>query len=66
MNHIPIELCERKNYNRTRKILKKEFVRRDLIQPFENFIKSVKQANDGRKESVKSKNKLSFEVDKKS
>ena len=54
MNEIPIGLCERENYVRTLKILKKG-KRGPLHQP-DSFIKSKK------KENAKPKSKLSFDV----
>ena len=60
MNFIPIKLCERENYDRTMKLLKKDFGKCGPLRLFDNFIDFKKQAND--KENVKPKSKLSFDV----
>ena len=62
MNKIPIEMCERKKYDKTMKLLKKDFEKRGLLRLLDNFIKFKKQANDESKEDLKPKSKLSFDV----
>ena len=62
MNDLPIELCERKSYQRTTKILGKKFGKRGPLQRLDNFIKFKKQANEKTKENARSKSKLSFNV----
>ena len=54
MNNIPMELCERKSYKRTIKLLGGKFRKRRL----DSFIKYIQQ----QKNCPKSKCKLSFEV----
>ena len=57
MNDLLIELCERKNYKRTMKVLEKKFGKRVLLGRLENFTKYMTQAKN-----VKPKIKLSFDV----
>ena len=62
MNNIPIELCERENYEKTLKILLKEFGKRGSLQRLDNFINFKKQSNERNIEKIKPKSKLSFYV----
>ena len=62
MNEITIELCKREQYDRTTRLLAKDFGKRDLLGRLDNFIKYVNQAYGRNKEKTKSISKLSFDV----
>ena len=64
MNDIPIELCERNSYVKTKKMLEKAKEKCGMLQRLDNFIKSLKEASGKEKENSKPKSKLSFDVSK--
>ena len=60
MDEIVLELCERKQYAKTLKILRKKFGKCDSLRKLENFISFIQKRN--RAKFVKPISKLSFEV----
>ena len=64
MNDILIELCERKSYEKTKKMLEKAKGKCGMLQRLDNFIKSLKEASGKEEENAKPKSKLSFDVSK--
>ena len=59
MNKIPKELCERKSYVKTTKLLGKPTGNRERLDDFSKFLKEEKDKN---KENVKYRGKVGFDV----